>query len=57
MEVDEKTDSREMLEMREWNVMKDMRKLERVKSMDEANKNVDKEDLAEGVGAGRTKKE
>ena len=31
MEVDEKTDSRETLEMRKWNVMKDMRKLERVK--------------------------
>ena len=44
MEVDEKTDSRETLEMREWNVMKDMRKFERVKFMDEANKNVDKED-------------
>ena len=44
MEVDEKTDSRETLEMRKWNVMKDMRKFERVKFVDESNKNVDKED-------------
>ena len=43
MEVDDETNSRKTLEMRETDITKDMRKLEGIKSMDETNEKVHEE--------------